>query len=249
MHKDIITPQGNKIANVYHKRKDPCLVWLCGYHSDMEGSKALKMEEIAKELGLSSLRFDYSGHGKSGGNFEDGTISQWLNDAKTTIEAFGIHKMILVGSSMGGWISIKLVQHFKEMVKAMVLIAPAPDFTQDLMWNQFSDEVKKMISQQGFWLRPSPYDDGGYKVTKQLIEDGHNNLVLQRPIEFDGPIRILHGMCDEDVPFMRSIDLIQKFTSENAQLHLVKNGDHRLSTDENLNLLGATIKEIAQTIP
>lgn len=246
--KDIFNEKNQKLANVYVKAGEACLVWLCGFHSDMDGSKAIMMEETAKEIGFSSLRFDYSGHGKSDGDFEDGTISQWFNDAIKVIEAYELKKIILVGSSMGGWISIKLAQYFQDKIKAMVLIAPAPDFTQDLMWNKFPDEIKKQIQKQGFWLRPSPYDENGYKVTKELIEDGNNNSVLKRQIEFEKPVRILHGALDEDVPFMRSIDLMQKITSDDIRLNIIKNGDHRLSTQDDLEILHATLKEIANSI-
>ena len=246
--KDIFNEKNQKLANVYVKYGDVCLVWLCGYHSDMDGSKALMMEQTAKEIGFSSLRFDYSGHGKSEGDFEEGTISQWFNDAIKVIETYDLKKIILVGSSMGGWISIKLAQHFKNAIKAMVLIAPAPDFTQDLMWNKFPEEIKKQIQRQGYWLRPSPYDENGYKVTKELIEDGNNNSVLKRPIEYNGPVRILHGALDEDVPFMRSIDLMQKITSDDVRLNIIKSGDHRLSTQSDLEILRATLKEIANSI-
>lgn len=246
--KDIFNEKNQKLANVYVKAGEACLVWLCGFHSDMDGSKAIMMEETAKEIGFSSLRFDYSGHGKSDGDFEDGTISQWFNDAIKVIEAYELKKIILVGSSMGGWISIKLAQYFQDKIKAMVLIAPAPDFTQDLMWNKFPEEIKKQIQKQGFWLRPSPYDENGYKVTKELIEDGNNNSVLKRQIEFEKPVRILHGALDEDVPFMRSIDLMQKITSDDIRLNIIKNGDHRLSTQDDLEILHATLKEIANSI-
>ena len=246
--KDILNNKDQKLANIYIEANDICFVWLCGFHSDMDGSKALMMEQTAQEIGFSSLRFDYSGHGKSEGEFEEGTISQWFNDAIKVIESYDLKKIILVGSSMGGWISIKLAQHFKDAIKAMVLIAPAPDFTQDLMWNKFPEEIKKQIQKQGFWLRPSPYDENGYKVTKELIEDGNNNSVLKRPIEFEKPVRIIHGALDEDVPFMRSVDLMQKITGDDIRLNIIKNGDHRLSNQSDLEILRATLKEIANAI-
>lgn len=237
-------PNGHRLGYKYRDGNGPCLVWLCGFHSDMSGSKANKMDEVAKNNNIKSLRFDYSGTGVSNGEFEQGTISKWLNDAAFIINSQNNGEIILVGSSMGGWIALLLFKIFKEKIKAIVLIAPAPDFTQDLMWNKFSDGIKGEIIQNGYWLRPSPYDENGYKITRELIDDGKTNLILNENIDINVPIRILHGMNDEDVPFMRSIELIQKLKSDDVELTLVKNGDHRLSSDENLNLLYQTIEKI-----
>lgn len=235
-------PNGNKIGYKYRASNGPCLVWLCGYHSDMSGTKASMMDRFAYDMGISSLRFDYSGTGVSSGNFEDGTISKWLDDAKAIIAQKTKGEIILVGSSMGGWIALLLSQIFKPRIKAMVLIAPAPDFTQDLMWNKFSKEIQNEMKAKGYYLRASDYDENGYKITLDLIEDGRKNLVLGAPIDINIPIRILHGKLDADVPFARSIDLMETLKSDDVQLTLVKNGDHRLSNDDNLNLLYETIK-------
>jgi pimeloyl-ACP methyl ester carboxylesterase len=237
-----------ELANIYEINDAPLFVWLCGFNSDMSGSKATIMAQFAKDYGFASLRFDYSGTGNSQGNFDDGTISKWYNDAICAIEATKSQSIILVGSSMGGWISLKLAKHFGNKIKALILIAPAPDFTQDLMWNQFPESVKMQIINEGFWYRPSPYEDYGYKITRKLIEDGQNNLILTQNIEINAPIRILHGVLDEDVPFTRSIDLIDKITSENIKLTLIKNGDHRLSQVQDLQTLYETLKEISKLL-
>lgn len=237
-------PNGYSLGYKYREGNGPCLVWLCGFHSDMSGTKASKMDEFAKNHALSSLRFDYSGTGVSQGKFEDGTIGKWLNEALFLIEKIIKENIILIGSSMGGWLALKIAQKLQNKISAIILIAPAPDFTQDLMWNKFTPEIKNEILINGYWIRPSIYDDNGYKITRELIEDGKNNLILHEKINVKMPIRILHGMKDEDVPFMRSIELIEKIESDDVELNLVKNGDHRLSSEENLKLLYRTIENL-----
>jgi|APTNR8051073442_1049403.scaffolds.fasta_scaffold01012_2 hypothetical protein len=223
-------------------------VWLCGFHSDMSGQKATTMDEFAMEHGYSSLRFDYSGTGTSNGKFDEGTISKWLNDSQDVINAKTYGDLVLVGSSMGAWIALLLAKEMSSRVKALVLIAPAPDFTEDLMWRTFSEETKTEITQNGYWLRPSPYDDQGYPVTKGLIEDGRANLVLNKPIAFDRPVRILHGLKDADVPWQRSPSLMENITSQNVKLTLIKAGDHRLSEPEDLEVLRQILRETTDSI-
>lgn len=221
-----------------------CFVWLCGYHSDCSGSKAMQMAQTAVQLGASSLRFDYSGTGISQGSFENGTISKWLGDAIEIIEHYAKNKkLILVGSSMGGWIAILLLRHF-ENIRGLCLIAPAPDFTQDLMWDRFDQKTQNQMLVDGYWLRPSEYSDSPYKVTLSLIEDGRKNLVLHNEINFEGPVQILHGMNDEDVPFERSINLANKITSKSININFIKDGNHRLSRDIDLEKLDRTLKEL-----
>ena len=234
---------GLKLGFIKREGNGPTLVWLCGYHSDFSGQKASIMGEVAQDLGLASLRFDYSGTGTSQGVFEDGTITKWLNEALEIIKAKTDGDLILVGSSMGGWISLRLCQLLKQ-VKAMVLIAPAPDFTEDLMWDKFPQDVKDEINQNGFWLRPSPYDENGYKVTKELIDSGRENFVLRAPIKFNGPVHILHGKNDADVPWERSPALMDNITSPDITLTLIKNGDHRLSEPEDLKVLAQVLRNI-----
>lgn len=221
-----------------------CFVWLCGYHSDFSGSKATQMAQTALELGVSSLRFDYSGNGASGGQFEDGTISKWLEDAFEIIQNYVANKkLILVGSSMGGWIALLLTKRLNNIV-GLCLIAPAPDFTEDLMWARFDEETRKEMQKCGYWLRPSDYSPEPYKVTLELIENGRKNLVLRDKIDFKKPIIILHGMNDKDVPFERSLGLSKIVNSENLKLIFIKDGDHRLSRESDLRMLGNSLKEL-----
>lgn len=226
----------------------PALVWLCGFHSDMAGQKATIMDEFARDNGLASLRFDYSGTGTSNGRFEDGTISKWLAQSQEMIDANTIGDLILVGSSMGAWLAILLAIANREKVKALVLIAPAPDFTEDLIWATFSDKVKAEIMEKGHWIRPSPYDAAGYPITKALIEDGRTNFVLDKPIDFEGVVHILHGAKDADVPWQRSPILLEKINSDNVTLTLIKSGDHRLSEPQNLEILRQILKTTMDAI-
>lgn len=242
---DFLNSRNNEnLGFEFSDKGEICFVWLCGFHSVFSGSKAGKMAQVANELGASSLRFDYSGNGISGGDFDKGTISKWRDDALEIISKFAAKKkLILVGSSMGGWISILLLRQLKN-VKALCLIAPAPDFTEDLMWAKFDDAARKEILDQGFWLRDSEYSPEPYKITRELIEDGRENLVLRENIEFDGPVQIFHGMNDEDVPFERSIRLAQAFTTDDVTLTYVKDGNHRLSRDSDLDLLGEILRRL-----
>lgn len=243
--KTLIGPHNEKIAYVKECQSHSALslVWLCGYHSDMSGSKAETMAKTAKENSINSVRFDYSGHGQSDGKFEDGTIGKWLSEAQFVLDNLIDGDAILIGSSMGGWISLLLALQNQHRIKGLVLSAPAPDFTEDLMWNNFTDEQKKQLNETGYWLRPNDYD-APYKVTKDLIFEGRNHLLLGGEINLQMPIHIIHGMEDKDVPFMRSINLAQKLKSQNIELQLIKNGGHRLSEPNELLILKSAINKI-----
>ncbi len=242
--KKILSRNNEELGYIYEAKGEYCFVWLCGYHSDFSGSKATQMAQTAMELGASSLRFDYSGTGVSRGNFDDGTISKWLGDAVDIIENLAKDKkIILVGSSMGGWISLLLSQKYSN-VCGLCLIAPAPDFTEDLMWSKFDDEARHTLKTKGYWLRDSEYSQDPYKVTMDLIQDGRKHLLLRNEIGFDGPVKIIHGMNDEDVPFERSIELAKKLKSQNVTIKFIKNGNHRLSTDADLKTLAETLKAL-----
>lgn len=243
--KTIIGPFNESLAYMHSGAGANCttFVWLCGYHSDMSGSKAQTMHDFAIKNGLGSLRFDYSGHGQSGGKFENGTIGKWLKEAQFIIDRLAGDKIILVGSSMGGWLSLLLALNNPKRVHGIVLSAPAPDFTEDLMWASFSESQKQEIMETGYWLRPNDYD-APYKVTKELLMDGRNHLLLGGQINLDIPVRIIHGMKDKDVPYKRSIDLADKIKSQDVQLTLVKNGGHRLSEPNELLILEALLEQI-----
>lgn len=219
-------------------------VWLCGFKSDMGGGKALAVEAWAQGAGHDALLFDYSGHGQSGGRFEEGTISAWRADALAVIDAQTEGLLVLVGSSMGAWIALLVALARPERVKGMVLIAPAPDFTEKLMWPEFTPEQQAQIMDEGYTLRPSAYGDP-YPITRALIEDGRRWSLLDKDIPFAGPVRILQGMQDADVPWGHALALATALTTPDLVLTLNKDGDHRLSREEDIARLLAVCGELA----
>jgi len=220
--------------------KGPGVVFLGGFHSDMTGSKAAFLAEWCAARGRAFLRFDYAGHGTSGGRFEDGTIGRWTDDAEQVLTRLTEGPQILVGSSMGGWIALLLARRHPARVAGLIGIAPAPDFTEELMWQRFPAEVRAAILRDGQWQRPSAYGDA-YPITRALIEEGRNHLLLGAPIPLEAPVRLLHGQQDPDVPWQHSLRIAERVTGRDVEVTLVRDGDHRLSTPANLALLGRTL--------
>lgn len=244
-HQDMTSPQGRRLAYRYSAPQTGLtFVWLSGFKSDMSGSKVTVLEAWAKDQRHGFLAFDYSGHGLSGGAFEDGTISAWREDALAAIEGLTSGPLVLVGSSMGGWMALLTALALKDRVAAMVLIAPAPDFTQKLMWPEFSTAQQAEIMDEGQTLRPSDYGDP-YPITRALIEDGKSWTLLDAPIALSMPIRILQGMQDPDVPWQHAFKLVDALQSEDVVFSLIKDGDHRLSRDQDIARLVATCGEMA----
>jgi len=244
-----ISPEGRRIAfrSVRAPEGGVTFVWLCGFKSDMSGGKAMAVEAWAKAAGHGALLFDYSGHGLSEGRFEDGTISAWREDALAAIDAQTEGALVLIGSSMGGWIALLAALARPERVKGLVLIAPAPDFTETLMWPEFSPEQQAEIMDEGFTLRPSDYGDP-YPITWALIEDGRQWSILDKDIHFTGPVRILQGMQDPDVPWGHALALASSLTADDLVLTLIKDGDHRLSRDGDIARLLAVCDEVAAQV-
>ena len=209
--------------------------------SDMTGSKALAIEEFARARGQACLRFDYSGHGESEGRFEDGTIGSWFQDALAAFDALTQGPQIVVGSSMGGWIALLLARARPDRVAALVGIAPAPDFTEDLIWAKMPEAQRAELLAKGVLHQPSDYGEKPYAITKALIEDGRNHLLLRAPLAFDGKVRLLHGMRDPDVPWELSPKIAAVLTAADVRVTLIKDGDHRLSRDQDLDLLRTTL--------
>lgn len=215
----------------------PTVVWLGGFRSDMTGTKAQALADWATEKGRGFLRFDYFAHGASSGDFLEGTIGRWRNDALAVIDELTEGPLILVGSSMGGWIALLAAIARLSRVRGMVLIAPAPDFTGRLIEPSLSDEAKAALEEQGVWMQPSPYGDP-YPITRRLLKDGKLWSVLGTALHIPAPIRILHGDQDEEVPWMHGFEVARTVAPDQpggaADFKLIPGGDHRLSTPENL---------------
>lgn len=231
------TPHKRVLAYRYHKpRTGRTFVWLSGFMSDMEGTKVQMLEAWAVDNQEGFLAFDYSGHGASDGSFSDGSISQWREDVLDIITGLTDGPLVLVGSSMGGWLALLATECLSARVQALVLIAPAPDFTSKLMWPSLAPEVQQQIETEGRAWVPSDYGDP-YLITHELICDGEKWLMLDEPFAFSGPVRILQGMMDDDVPWQHALRLVETITSDDIVITLVKDGDHRLSRDEDIQRL------------
>jgi pimeloyl-ACP methyl ester carboxylesterase len=239
-----------RIAVRQREGEAPGLFWLGGFKSDMQGSKAVALDGWAAEHGRAAVRFDYSGHGESSGDFADGTIGSWLEDSVAVFERFCTGPQVLIGSSMGGWMALLLAREIRKRISnaslaGLVLIAPAPDFTEELMWKKFSPEVKKEIETKGFWLRPSEYGDGSpYPITRNLIEEGRNHLVLGSAIDLGCPVRILQGAQDPDVPWQHAFALTHRLPADDVVLTMIQDGDHRLSRPQDIARILAAVAEI-----
>ena len=220
--------------------RGPTVVFLPGFASDMEGEKARRVAEICAARGQAALRFDYSGHGASGGRFEDGTIGAWRDDALVIIDGLTDGPLVLVGSSMGGWLALLVALARAPRLAGLIGIAAAPDFTEILMWASMPFAARETLMRAGRIMVPSPYG-APYPITRALIEDGRRHLVLERPIPLACPVRLLHGQADPDVPWELSLRLAEQITGGDVVVTLVKDGDHRLSRPADLALLGDTL--------
>jgi pimeloyl-ACP methyl ester carboxylesterase len=227
----------------------PGLIWLGGFNSDMTGTKAVALDAWAAERGRACVRFDYSGHGESGGAFIDGTIGRWLEESVAVFERFCRGPQVVIGSSMGGWMALLLAREIarrqlgRASLAGLVLIAPAPDFTEQLMWNGFPPEVREEIRTRGVWMRPSQYGDP-YPITRALIEEGRNHLLLGSAIDVGCPVRILQGAQDPDVPWQHAFALAHRLPSEDVVLTMIQDGDHRLSRPQDIARIISAVAEI-----
>ena len=237
------TPQGRRIAYRRTEGAGPGIVFLTGFRSDMEGEKATRLEAFAAARGRAFVRFDYSGHGASEGAFEDGTIGAWAQDARAVLEALTQGPQVVVGSSMGGWIALLLAREAPERVGALVTIAAAPDFTQDGYWAGWSREERARLMAEGSLSVPSDYGDP-LVVTRRLIEDGRERLVLREPLPLPMPVRCLQGTADEAVPVEWALRLLAHADAPDMRLTLVKGADHRFSDPDCLALLEGTVASL-----
>ena len=241
-------PIENNQFLAYHKHKGKKnnigVVFLGGLMSDMNGTKALGVESFCKKEDIDFIRFDYIGHGSSSGKFTDGTITIWKNNVLSILDNLTKGKQILVGSSLGGWLMLLATLARKEKIAGLVGIASAADFTENLIWDQLNEKQKEELLQKSIYNLESDYDDTPYPITKNLIEDGRKNLLLNDKINIDCPVRLLHGEKDLDVPSKISKDIADKLTSDDIELTLIEDGDHRMSTDENIALLCDKLEEL-----
>ena len=250
--KFVETGEGSNRAKIAFRRREgasPGLVWLGGFKSDMLSTKAARLDQWAAGKGRAFLRFDYSGHGESEGRFEDGTIGAWFTQSLAMIRAQTSGPQILVGSSMGGWIALLVARALAEAGEAerlagMVLIAPAVDFTEALMWPRMPAQARREIEETGVWLRPSDYSPQPYPVTRALFEDGRKHLLLGGIIRSHCPVHILQGMQDPDVPWQHAMELVQRLAGDPVTIAMVKDGDHRLSREEDIVRLLAAVEGV-----
>lgn len=232
--------QENRIAYMQSTGARPGIIWCGGLKSDMDGSKASALHNWANEQDRAFLRFDYFGHGKSSGEFRRGTISRWAADTVQVIDELTVGPQIIVGSSMGGWTALLAALARPKRIKALVLLAPAPDFTEKLMWAGFNDDIRRAIMEEGIYYEPSDYDEP-YEISRELILDGRKNLLLDAPINIICPVRIIQGMQDTSVPYGHAQKIADALVSDDVELTLVKNGDHSLSGEKDIKRMINTI--------
>jgi pimeloyl-ACP methyl ester carboxylesterase len=239
-------PDGNTVAYAKTNGREPTVVFLGGFRSDMTGTKAVALENWARQSGRAYLRFDYLGHGQSSGRFEDGTIGRWLDDSLAVIDAKTAGKLVLIGSSMGGWLSLLTALQRPERLAGLVLIAAAPDFTERMLLKGLSPADRETLQREGRLERPSQYSPEPSVFTWKLIEEGRHHLVLDKKLALPCPVRLLHGQSDPDVPWEYSLQIARHLEAPEVITTFVKGGDHRLSTPADIARLIATVKELAR---
>ena len=239
-------------ASMAYRRLDgvnPGVVFLHGYRSDMEGGKALALEQWCRDHGRAFLRFDLFGHGQSAGRVEDGTIGRWADDAEAAIAQLTSGPQILVGSSLGGWIALLAALRLRPRIAGLVGIAAAPDFTEDLMWAEFTAEQKRQMIEQGQVVQENCYDPGNpWVIPRRLIEDGRNHLLLRDTVNLYCPVRLIQGQKDADVPWQTALRIADCLASEDVEVVLVKDGDHRLSRDHDLTRLVRVVERLVEQV-
>ena len=238
-------PDGQAIAWRRTPGRGPTVLWLGGFASDMSGTKAEHLARWAGAAGQDYLRFDYFGHGAASGDFAQGTITRWREDALAVLDELVEGPAVLVGSSMGGWIACLIALARPERIKGLVLIAPAPDFTEKLIWPSLTPDQQRQIQTEGAWTLPSAHEPPGIPITRNLIEDGARWSILGAPIAIQAPVRILQGGEDPDVPWRHALSLFHAIESPDAVFSLIKDGDHRLSRPGDLERISAAVAELA----
>lgn len=237
---------GTAIAYHHHKGNSeaPGIVFMSGFMSDMTGAKAMAVDAWCRQQDRSLLRFDYRGHGQSSGKFADGTIGLWADDAVFAIEELTSGPQVLIGSSMGGWIMLLAALRLKDRIAGLLGLAAAPDFTEDLIHNELEDEHRAALERDGFISIPTDYGDEPYIITQALIENGRANMLLDNVIALDMPVRLIQGMKDADVPWKTALRIQQNLRSDDVEVTLVKDGDHRLSEPADLDRFIRTLDRL-----
>lgn len=249
---DVGSPENPRRIAVRGSRSDRrAIIWLSGYKSSMDSFKATAVSRWAADRDYPLIRFDYSGTGLSGGNFDEATISDWHDETRTVISQFAPEGAVIVGSSLGAWLALLAMRHLtahgqKALMKEIVLVAPAVDFTERLLWNAFDDEIKRNIKAQGVWYRPTRLGDT-QPFTLKLIEDGRKNLLLDDPLSAPVPVHILHGMNDQEIPWRNTLDLVSHLNGPSIFLTLIKGADHVLHRAEDMAILLDVIDKAMRT--
>ena len=239
-------PGGRRLAHHHVPGGFPGVLFCGGYTSDMTGTKALALEAFCREQGRAFVRFDYAGHGASSGDFADGTIGGWTDDALAIVDRVSEGPLLVVGSSMGGWIMLLVALARPERVAGLIGVAAAPDFTEDLLLARATAGQRRALAEQGYWMQASAYGPA-YPVTRRFIEEARAHLVLRGPIPITCPVHLLHGQRDPDVPWQTALRLAERLQAENVTVELVKAGDHRLSTERDLARITAAIQRVVAT--
>lgn len=240
----LVRPDGNTVAYAMTAGRAPTVAFLGGFRSDMTGTKAVALEAWAQKEGRAYVRFDYLGHGQSSGRFEDGTIGRWLDDSLAVLDQLTTGKLVLVGSSMGGWLSLLAARARPERLAGLVLIAAAPDFTERMLLKGLSPEERVRLQREGRLERPSQYSPEPSVFTWKLIEEGRQHQLLDKKLSLPCPVRLLHGQSDPDVPWEYSLQIAAHLEAPEVITTLVKGGDHRLSTPADIARLIAAIEEL-----
>lgn len=244
----LILPDGRQLAYELIEGEGPTVVFMGGFHSDMTGAKATSMHAHCKSIGQRFVRFDYTGHGQSSGSFENGTIGDWKNDAIAILDHVATGENIIIGSSMGGWIMLLAALERPEKIKALIGLASAPDLTENLLWQAMTPDQQALLLKNKMIPIPSCNDQPPYTITLKLVEEGRKHLLLNAPIPLTMPIRLIHGLKDEDVPWATSVTLTEKLTSANVQLTLIKDAGHRLSDPAHIRVITSTLQCLRQEI-
>jgi pimeloyl-ACP methyl ester carboxylesterase len=222
----------------------PGVLFCGGYTSDMTGTKALALEAFCRTQGRAFMRFDYAGHGASSGDFADGTIGGWAEDALAIVDGATEGPLLVVGSSMGGWIMLLVALARPERVAGLIGIAAAPDFSEDLLLACATPEQRRALDAQGYWIQPSAYGGAPYPVTRRFLDEAREHLVLRDPVPISCPVHLLHGQRDPDVPWQTALRLAERLEADDVTIELIKSGDHRLSTERDLARIAAAIQRL-----